>query len=177
MDVAKNGRARAPKRARAKAPKAKAVDQGRKKEAAPDKGPLSGTAHNLTQVRKLIRPFYGRYRSIMESQASDNASHNSDKGALFEDIANELGTKKRLVRMAFREMYTHERQEEIEAEMDRTDLAHVDTMREALGLYAETPLGQAALKQAGSGKVVQMSERDSTSRDREEAQEEAPAAA
>ena len=190
--MAKNGRARAPKRARAKvakAPKApKAVDQelkGAKKAAAPDKGPLSGAGHNLTAVRKLIVPFAGRYNNLLDEKASNAASFMADARVLIEDAANELGTKKRLVRMALQENRRLLLQSRKEAEMDRADLDVVDTLNEALGNYASTELGQAAVKAATkpkaspSAKVVPMerAEPEEESKDQRHFEEEAPAAA
>lgn len=186
-------KAKSPTKKKAAAPKPKAAADEKikgKKASAPDTGPLAGTAHNLKKVRLLIEPFYERYSNIMTSQQSDNASHNASKRDLFEDAANDLGTKKRLVRQALAEKWRFVQQQAKEEEMERDEVEHLDTMREALGLYGDTPLGQAAMKNAekkaeasknaatngkGGDKVVSMPERATTGA--EMAAEEAQTAA
>lgn len=170
--MARPRKSKASKGAKTKAPKAaKPVDQevkGSKKASAPDKGPLSGAGHNLTAVKRLILPFRDRYNKILDDKETESASYMADARVLIEDAANDLGCSKRLVRMALQDQRRKMKQDEKESEMDRAEVDQLDTMRDALGLYSDTPLAQAAIKASvakqkepkaaanGSGKVVQM---------------------
>ena len=134
-----------------KAPKqAKATDEKIKgaKSGGADRGPLSGTGHNLTQVRKIIGPYAQRYNKLLDQKEEENARYMADARVLIEDAANDLGCKPRLVRMALQEQRRVARQEEKEKGMDKAELDQLVTMQDALGLFADTPLGQAATKAA-----------------------------
>jgi hypothetical protein len=156
--MARNGKARASKGAKGKVGRPpKAVDQeikGSKKVVAQDTGPLSGAGHNLTAVQKLIVPYSKRYNKILDEKASTAAAFMADVRVLIEDAANDLGCKKRLVRMALQEKRRLLKVEEKENDMDREELDQLDTMYEALGNYAELPLGEAAIKAEAKAKAA-----------------------
>lgn len=134
-----------------KAPKqAKATDEKIKgaKSGGADRGPLSGAGHNLTQVKKLILPYKDRYNRYLDQKEEENARYMADVRTMIEDAANDLGCKMRLVGIALKEQRRAMKQEEKEKEMDQAEVDQLDTMRDALGLFADTELGQAATKAA-----------------------------
>lgn len=178
----KAAKAKTAKTTKAKAPKP--VDKelkGKKKgDDAPDTGPLSGTAHNVTAVRKLVVPFAERYNRLLDDKASEAASFMAHVRVLIEDAANDLGCKKSVVREALQRNRRIHKDAEKDAERDREQLDQRDTIEDALGHFTDTPLGAAAVSREkaekpkdaqaspkaaaakkatnGSGKVVQMPE-------------------
>lgn len=127
-----------------KAPKqAKATDEKIKgaKPGGADRGPLAGTGHNLTEVKRILRPYAKRYNKLLDDKAEENGHYMRDARLLIEDAANELGCKTRLVRMALQDQRRVLKQEEKEKKMDQAELDQLVTMEDAL---SGTPLDEAA---------------------------------
>ena len=142
----KRGRGRPPKAAAEAVSQKKATKSDRKQAAT--SGPLASTGHNLRKVKEAVVPFAERYNSLLNAKEENAAEYMSDVKELLEEAANDLGCPRKIVRQALQDQRRQIKQGDKEAELEPTERDQLETLRDALGLFSDTPLGQAAVKKA-----------------------------
>lgn len=129
--------------------------RARGRKASSGESAAAGIGHNLTSVKKAIGGFYNRYAAILDEKESVTAGYMSDCRVLIEDAANDLGCSKRLVRMALQSRRRQDKEEAKEREMEGADVDTLDMLKAALGVFGDTPLGQAALNRKAESEPEQ----------------------
>jgi len=104
--------------------------------------------HNMTAIRKQAKDFYGRFNKLLDEKEKLSGEIMSDVKALYEEGANEIGCSRKILRIVLTEARAEMKKEARDKEFDQVEQESLETLRDALGLLGDLPLGQAALKKA-----------------------------
>lgn len=125
-----------------------------KKAAAPKRAPAkkkdkdapAGSGHNLTQLKRVVESAAARYNKLLDDKESQAGEIMSSVKDLIEESANKAGCKRKHIRQALQEQRADKKKLAAEQEMEPGDLEELESLRDALGLFGDTPLAQAALQ-------------------------------
>jgi hypothetical protein len=107
-----------------------------------------GMGHNIRITKKVAKEFSDRFNNIQREKADEAEKFKADIDVLIQDAADSMGCSKAVVRQGFREQWAELKREEREKAMDPERLQSLDKLRDALGLFADSPLGAAAVAKA-----------------------------
>lgn len=119
-----------------------------KKKAAAKKGSGIGDNSNLKVDRKALKGYIERLDNVHEEKRSTNAGFMSDIKELYQEAANALGVPRKLVRELYAEHEYERKKQEHDKEREAGESMQMDKLRLALGSYANSPLGKAAVERA-----------------------------
>lgn len=111
-----------------------------------DDGPKSG--HNVRISKPVMADYSMRFNRIQDDKEDEMAKFKEDTDSLIEEVANTLGVSKKNARQSLKEDRAEKKREAREKEMEPDALQELDKLRSALGLFEDSPLGQAAVKAA-----------------------------
>lgn len=126
-----------------------------------DKGG-AGMGHNLTELRKKFEGYWGRLETLQDEMDSTMGEFRADFKELYNEIADNTGTSRKIVRSEFRRYLANKRQEEMEKELESSERDQIEMVRAALG---DTPFGKYM-----EGKLAKLTREEKAER---KAQEEA----
>ena len=95
--------------------------------------------------KKATEDFFRRLDNLHDDFESASGEFRADVKALYNEAADTLGVKKGMFRHAFQTYRSAKKRAEKEAGLEQGERDELDLIRSALGDYATTPLGKAAL--------------------------------
>lgn len=122
--------------------------RGKKASAKKVNGEGAGAGHNIRITKKAALEFAGRYNNIQNAKEAEAEKYKEDTAELVQEAAGAMGVSKKIARQALKEQRSEMKREEREREMEPGELVDLDKLRDALGLFADTPLAAAALAKA-----------------------------
>lgn len=88
--------------------------------------------------------FYQRYANLSASFDSHAGEYRSDVKELYNEGANDLGLSRRIMGMEFKRIRAEQKRLKRENELEPEEKEGLENLRDALGEFADTPLGRAA---------------------------------
>lgn len=138
-----NGSARGPARGKKASPPVTEHDDD-------DDDGVAPVGHNLKITKSGAAGFAKRYNNLLDDKESRDGEIMASVKDLIEEGAQKLGCPRKVLRIALKEQRAEMKREAREKEMEPDTLDALDKLRDALGLFSDTPLGAAAVAAAGS---------------------------
>jgi hypothetical protein len=91
------------------------------------------------------RQFFERFTNLSNDFDTKAGEFRSDVKELYEEAATELGTSRKIIGLEFRRVRQKQKALKRERELEADEKDQLEVLRDALGDFAETPLGAAAL--------------------------------
>jgi hypothetical protein len=129
--------------------KAKANGGGKQARRKKDDDASPGIGHNLSKISSQAKQFATRYNNLLDEKEKLSGEIMSDVKNLLEEGANAIGCPRKILRMALQDQRREMKRLETEKELEPEERDTLETLRDALGILGELPLGQAAMKAAG----------------------------
>lgn len=103
------------------------------------------TGHNMKVNRKEAKALFDRLDAVHAEKASKNGEFMAQIKDLYEEGKNTLGLKGKIIRMIYAEHRFEMKKLEFEKAAEAIEIDQADKLRLALGSYASSPLGAAAV--------------------------------
>ena len=105
-------------------------------------------SNNFKLNRTECKAFFDRLDNLHDEKETKNAEFMSDIKELYGEASDGLGITKKAIRHVYAQHRQTLKRLAKEKEMEADDQDQVDKLRLALGSYASTPLGKAAVEDA-----------------------------
>lgn len=110
--------------------------------------------------KTAARAYAGEYNRLLDEKATANGEFMIDIKNLLEKAGNETGIPRKVMRIALQEQRRERDRIAAEKEMEPVERDHLKSLRDALGSFVNTPLGQSAASREDAGEPVSADDGD-----------------